>query len=569
MKSSKILRNLGFALALVSSVAIMSQQVRADGTTWTARNAPEANFWQSVAFGNGTFVAVSVDGTNRVMTSSDGITWTARSVPASSWTSVTYGNGVFVAVAGFGTDRIMTSPDGITWTPRGSSTDSWEAITYGNNTFVAVASMGTNRVMTSTDGITWTNRSVPTGIQQWKSVTWGNNKFVAVSGSGFNDRVMTSADGVTWTFAQAIHNGNWSSIAYGNNTFVATATSFGGGGSMDYVMTSSDGITWTARTAAAAVGWNAVGYGGGKFVAVTSSGSNRVMTSTDGITWAAHTAADASGWTSVTYGNGLYVAIAVNGSGARVMTSGAQVAPTTTAAPTTTTVAPTTTTVAPTTTTVAPTTTTTVPARTESVPGVTVTDTKIYSRPPARVASSSAIAVLTREQNKTLDITTRTPTVCLPNDDELVFIDTGRCIADVVNTKTRQVLRSLRTTVVPSDVSELNVGNEIVTLAPIYFENGSSIVSAKGRATLRNLKERISAAGSVLVIGHSGTLNGNTPENIALSRSRAVATVATSQDLKAKGPFAIAGVGAVDPAGTGRTEASQALNRRVVVVLIP
>ena len=238
MKSSKILRNLGFALALVSSVAIMSQQVRADGTTWTARSAAEANQWSSVTFGNGTFVAVSNSGT----------------------------------------DRIMTSPDGITWTPRGSSTDSWDAIAYGNNTFVAVG-MSTNRVMTSTDGITWTNRTVPTGIQQWKSVTWGNNKFVAVSGTGFNDRVMTSADGVTWTYAQAIHNGNWSSIAYGNNTFVATATSFGGGGSMDYVMTSSDGITWTARTAAAAVGWNAVVYGGGKFVAVTNSGSNRVMTS--------------------------------------------------------------------------------------------------------------------------------------------------------------------------------------------------------------------------------------------------------------------------------------------------
>ncbi len=554
MKSSKILRNLGLALALVSSVAIMSQQVRADGTTWTARSAAEANQWTSVTFGNGTFVAVSNNGTNRVMTSTDGITWTPRSVPASSWASVTYGNGVFVAVAGFGTDRIMTSPDGVTWTPRGSSTDSWAGITFGNNTFVAVAAMGTNRVMTSTDGITWTNRSVPTGgIQGWSAVTWGNNKFVAISFTGFNDRVMTSPDGVTWTYAQAIHNGNWSSIAYGNNLFVATASN--SGSSSDYLMTSSDGTTWTPRTAAAGNGWASVVYGGGKFVAVANSGSNRVMTSTDGITWTGHSAADASGWSSVTYGNGLYVAVASNGSGSRVMTSGAQVAPTTTAAPTTTTVAPTT--------------TTTVPARTESVPGVTVTDTKIYSRPPARVASSSAIAVLTREQNKTLDITTRTPTVCLPNDDELVFIDTGRCIADVVNTKTRQVLRSLRTTVMSSDVSELNVGNEIVTLAPIFFENGSSIVSAKGRATLRNLKERISAAGSVLVIGHSGTLNGNTPENIALSRSRAVATVATLQDIKAKGPFAIAGVGAVDPAGAGRTEASQALNRRVVVVLIP
>jgi hypothetical protein len=564
MKSSKILKNLGLALALVCSVAIMSQQVRADGTTWTARSAAEANQWSSVTFGNGTFVAVSNNGTNRVMTSTDGITWTPRSVPASSWASVTYGNGVFVAVAGFGTDRIMTSPDGVTWTPRGSSTDSWAGITFGNNTFVAVASMGTNRVMTSTDGITWTNRSVPTGgIQGWSAVTWGNNKFVAISLTGFNDRVMTSPDGVTWTNAQAIHNGNWSSIAYGNNLFVATASN--SGSSSDYLMTSSDGTTWTPRTAAVAVGWNAVVYGGGKFVAVSSSGSSRVMTSTDGITWTGHTAADASGWSSVTYGNGLYVAVASNGSGSRVMTSGALVAPTTTTtAPATTTTAP-----ATTTTTTTPTTTTTVPPQTESVPGVTVTDTKIYSRPPESVASSSAITVLSRTQNKTSDITTRTPAVCLPNDDELVFIDTGRCIADVVNTKTRQVLRSLRTTVVASDVSELNVGNEIVTLAPIYFENGSSTVTEKGRATLGKLKEKISAAGSVLVVGHSGTRNGNTPENIALSRSRALAAVATLRAIKAGGPFAIAGVGAGDPVDSGQTEESQAKNRRVVVVLIP
>jgi len=566
MKSSKILKNLGLALALVCSVAIMSQQVRADGTTWTARSAAEANQWSSVTFGNGTFVAVSNNGTNRVMTSTDGITWTPRSVPASSWASVTYGNGVFVAVAGFGTDRILTSPDGVTWTPRGSSTDSWAGITFGNNTFVAVASMGTNRVMTSTDGITWTNRSVPTlGIQGWSAVTWGNNKFVAISFTGFNDRVMTSPDGVTWTNAQAIHNGNWSSIAYGNNLFVATASN--SGSSFDYLMTSSDGITWTPRTAAAAVSWTSVVYGGGKFVAVANSGSNRVMTSTDGITWAGHSAADASGWSSVTYGNGLYVAVASNGSGSRVMTSGALVAPTTTTtAPATTapaTTAPATT--APATTT----TTTTVPPQTESVPGVTVTDTKIYSRPPESVASASAITVLSRSQNKTLDITTRTPAVCLPNDDELVFVDTGRCIADVVNTKTRQVLRSLRTTVVASDVSELNVGNEIVALAPIYFANGSSTVTEKGRATLEKLKEKISAAGSVLVVGHSGTRNGNTPENIALSRSRALAAVATLRAMKAGGPFAIAGVGAGDPVGSGQTEESQAKNRRVVVVLIP
>jgi hypothetical protein len=81
-----------------------------DGVTWTARSAPEANNWWSVTYGNGVFVAVANTGTNRVMTSTDGETWKARSASeASGWYSVTYGNGVFVAIANNGTNRVMTS----------------------------------------------------------------------------------------------------------------------------------------------------------------------------------------------------------------------------------------------------------------------------------------------------------------------------------------------------------------------------------------------------------------------------------------------------------------------------
>ena len=36
---------------------------------WTARTAAEANYWRSVTYGNGLFVAVAYNGTNRVMTS--------------------------------------------------------------------------------------------------------------------------------------------------------------------------------------------------------------------------------------------------------------------------------------------------------------------------------------------------------------------------------------------------------------------------------------------------------------------------------------------------------------------
>ena len=70
-----------------------------------------------MTFGNGVFVAVAFDGTHRVMTSPDGVTWTAQTAAeANGWDSVTFGNGVFVAVAQGGTHRVMTSPDGVTWT---------------------------------------------------------------------------------------------------------------------------------------------------------------------------------------------------------------------------------------------------------------------------------------------------------------------------------------------------------------------------------------------------------------------------------------------------------------------
>ena len=54
-----------------------------------------------------------------------------------------------MAIAGGGTNRVMTSPDGITWTARSATAVvSWQAIAYGNGTFAAV-SWGSTDVMTS------------------------------------------------------------------------------------------------------------------------------------------------------------------------------------------------------------------------------------------------------------------------------------------------------------------------------------------------------------------------------------------------------------------------------------
>jgi outer membrane protein OmpA-like peptidoglycan-associated protein len=204
-----------------------------------------------------------------------------------------------------------------------------------------------------------------------------------------------------------------------------------------------------------------------------------------------------------------------------------------------------------------------------AIPGVTVTDAKVYTKAPVKVASDSAINAMTAVEAKTFDIISKTPSVCLPNDNDLVFLDDGKCIATVVNEKTRKVLRTLRTTVVETDISELKVGNEIAVLSPLYFSAGSAIMKSTSAKRLSGLAITAKAAGSILIAGHSGNLMGNTPENQALSKARAAAVVVALKKLGTTAPIAIAAVGALDPESKGSTQAAQDKNRRAVVVLIP
>lgn len=204
-----------------------------------------------------------------------------------------------------------------------------------------------------------------------------------------------------------------------------------------------------------------------------------------------------------------------------------------------------------------------------AVPGITVTDPIVYRAAPKRVAENSAVIVLTRQQTRTLDVETRTPAVCLPNDNDLVFISEGSCIADVVNQRTRVVLRTLRTKVVSDGIEELLVGNEIITLAPVYFGRMSARINAKGRQTLRAIRSQAITAGSILVMGHSGVINGNSPENQKLANDRAEIVVKALKSFGVKAPFVTRSVGASNPVSVDTSEKAQIKNRRVVIALIP
>ncbi len=76
-----------------------------------------ARDWNSVAYGNGTFVAVGID--NRIMTSVDGVAWVFRQPAATRlWTKVDYQTFDLFTVITDNGESLMDSVDGITWTLR-------------------------------------------------------------------------------------------------------------------------------------------------------------------------------------------------------------------------------------------------------------------------------------------------------------------------------------------------------------------------------------------------------------------------------------------------------------------
>ena len=319
--------------------------------TWTRRSqGVELNNWQSVCWSPelGIFVAVAVfsasNGSNIVMTSSNGTSWTSTSegVDLNSWNSVCWSPQfrIFVAVASSGDKRVMYSTNGTTWTStlQGVDLNSWQSVCWSPELgiFVAVANAVTNsinRVMYSTDGTNWTSTSNGVDSNSWSSVCWSPELgiFVAVADSvTTTNRVMTSTNGTSWTGTSQVVDLNswqcvWQSVCWSPELgiFVAVAT---GGTTTNRVMTSTNGSSWTIISQGVEPNnWNSVCWSPqlGIFVAMATHGTNRVMSSTNGTTWTSISGGvELNSWQSVCWSSelGIFVAVSQNGDN-RAMTS--------------------------------------------------------------------------------------------------------------------------------------------------------------------------------------------------------------------------------------------------------
>jgi len=310
---------------------------------WKLATAP-VRAWTAVAYGNGTFVVVGdVTGASdeqNLITSTDGVNWTARSTgaPGDTWTTIAYGNGSFVAV-GYPTTSvdavILRSPDGASWTSvPGGWTAAYNKIAFGNDVFVLTGTQissgggpAYHDFFRSLDGVAWQDEKGACGSDdctlEMSDVAFGNGTFRVLTTATSNYQEFDSTDGMTWNsvsygndYFQIDGRANHM-IGYGNGMFLTTMYLPTSGGP-NLVRLRDGDTSWTSVKTVPSLG-ALVGFGNNTFVVITPSW-NQILVSLDSTTWPSVTSPSSTSWTSVAYGANRFVAVARDGT---VMYSGA------------------------------------------------------------------------------------------------------------------------------------------------------------------------------------------------------------------------------------------------------
>lgn len=135
-----------------------------DGINWTDRTMADSSAWAAAVYGADLHVHLTASSGTLYNTSPDGITWTSRSTfpVTGSWYNGGW-NGSVLLVASVGTSTYATSTNGTSWTQRTLPIPSApEAQVYSpTGGQFTIGTNGSTTVYSSPDGITWTERSLP------------------------------------------------------------------------------------------------------------------------------------------------------------------------------------------------------------------------------------------------------------------------------------------------------------------------------------------------------------------------------------------------------------------------
>jgi hypothetical protein len=280
---------------------------------WTSSNAYTSVQNGKVNYCNNKFFLPPF-GSTTYLTSSDGVTWTSNTFPASVVIysfiyGVIGGTGYYLApISNFVSTSFYYSTNGTSWTATTNpQAGNYQGVAFGNSTFVATGTNGITNIY-STNGTTWSTMSMPSS-SAWQSVTFGNGYFVSVApGNTAGTKGAYSTNGYTWTASTLGFSQTWNSVAYGNvngttPTFVALGDSTNAYNLANY--STNNGSTWTNSTVPSSNNYTSVTYGNGYFVAVNFTNTTWIY-SANGITWT-QSSSSTSNYNNVAYGNGIFV----------------------------------------------------------------------------------------------------------------------------------------------------------------------------------------------------------------------------------------------------------------------
>lgn len=196
-----------------------------------------ADRFTAVAWNGTRYVAV---GRNLTATSADGVEWaTSELIPSATLRSVAWGEGTFVAVGDGGT--VVGSSDGLTWGGLYSNTtQDLVRVVYVGDRFVAVGDDGT--VLTSPEGYFWT-REASNCRDRITGVGWDGQRYLILGGG---DHLWASVDLSHWQRHETGVPAELTDLAVGEDLVVAVGRERGETATSRAVMVvSRDGVLWT------------------------------------------------------------------------------------------------------------------------------------------------------------------------------------------------------------------------------------------------------------------------------------------------------------------------------------
>ena len=283
-----------------------------DGITWTERTLLNSNGWHSICWSPELhmFCAIAYD-TNKAVTSSDGITWTERTLPgAVNWHSICWSPELHMFCAIYGGGRVVISSDGITWNQHPIFVPEWIDVCWSPKLrLFCIIGNNTKKIATSPDGITWTERTTSSRVA-WRSICWSQHHEAFYAFSLNNNKVAISSDGITWNEQTILTNNSWRTVCWSD-----TLQIFCGIYDTNKIGISLNGTTWEQKGSLSNIDWSSICWSPEQeiFCAIAYD-TNKVATSPDGETWTERTLPSRDNWSSICWAPKLrmFYAVAYN-----------------------------------------------------------------------------------------------------------------------------------------------------------------------------------------------------------------------------------------------------------------